>query len=362
MGSLMRTEVVKWGVLIVVVCLLVGTSGFWILPPKDTGDFDETVEIYPPTLLRDLTVVPDGEPDWTPPGPYSGSPTLDPSPAVGAVQHFYELPFNPGVRTYLDNFNRNGPKQARPLPIGPPEPFDLEDLLYLEQIDGVLDLTDEQMTFLQENYMVGTTNTVKDFWYFSEGYEYLLERRNLPTFITTDSVVDAFHLMFEDILIDLEETLLTEQAIIFSENMMLLAEAQREAMPEEGRNLAEGNVAFFGAALRLLEPDAEVPDHAEEVVSEICGLIEAAEVFHAVPGFEHMEDFTQYKPRGHYTQSEELERYFRTLMWYGRITFRGDNLQATQRAVLASLALTTDAFARDSYHYLTSAIDYLDLP
>ncbi len=359
MGFLMRSEIAQWGVLIIIVCLLVGTNGLWVTTPGDADGFDENVDLYPRALPNDLTTTPDGHESWTHPGPYSGSPTIGPSASRCAVHHFYELPFDPDVRAYLDTFNRIRPLQTEPSPIGPPGPFDLEDLLYLEDIDEVLDLTDEQRAFLEENYMVGTSNTVKDLWYFSEGYQYLLEGWQLPTFITSDSVVDAFHLMFEDILIDLEETLLTEQAIVFSENMMLLADAQRDALPEEGKYLAEGNVAFFGAALRLLEPEAVIPDYAEEDVTEICSLIENATGFHPVPGFEHSEDFTQYKPRGHYTQSEELERYFRALMWYGRITFRGDDLEATQRAVLASLALTTDAFARDSYHYLTKAIDYL---
>jgi hypothetical protein len=33
-------------------------------------------------------------------------------------------------------------------------------------------------------------------------------------------------------------------------------------------------------------------------------------------------DFSQFKPRGHYTDSVELERYFRAMMWMGRIDFR----------------------------------------
>ena len=40
-----------------------------------------------------------------------------------------------------------------------------------------------------------------------------------------------------------------------------------------------------------------------------------------------MEDYSQYVPRGHYTQSENLKRYFKALMWYGRMTMliRGDS-------------------------------------
>ncbi|NIP35088.1 MAG: DUF3160 domain-containing protein, partial [Thermoplasmata archaeon] len=196
-------------------------------------------------------------------------------------------------------------------------------------------------------------------WYFSDGYERLSEGIHVPLFITSDSVVDALHLVFEDILIDLEETMLIEQAAVMSERMMNLSHIQRDDIGKEGRHLAEANVVFFAAALRMLDPEAVIPDYAEENVTAIIELVEAADGFLAIPGFAHLEDFTQYKPRGHYTQSEELQRYFRALMWYGRITFRGDDMEATQRAVLASLAMYMDAVARDSYYYLTSAIDYL---
>jgi hypothetical protein len=29
-------------------------------------------------------------------------------------------------------------------------------------------------------------------------------------------------------------------------------------------------------------------------------------------------DFSQFKPRGHYTQSEDLEKYFKMMIWFGR--------------------------------------------
>ena len=34
------------------------------------------------------------------------------------------------------------------------------------------------------------------------------------------------------------------------------------------------------------------------------------------------EDFSQFEPRGHYTDSEALRRYFKAMMWLGRIDFR----------------------------------------
>lgn len=52
-----------------------------------------------------------------------------------------------------------------------------------------------------------------------------------------------------------------------------------------------------------------------------------------------IEVYGQYVPRGHYTRSESLERYFRAMMWYGRMTFRLDDDFETRRALLVVQAL-----------------------
>ncbi|MGI6327563.1 MAG: DUF3160 domain-containing protein [Dethiobacteria bacterium] len=36
------------------------------------------------------------------------------------------------------------------------------------------------------------------------------------------------------------------------------------------------------------------------------------------------EDYSQYIPRGHYDTDELLQSYFKTMMWYGRMTFRSE--------------------------------------
>ena len=60
-----------------------------------------------------------------------------------------------------------------------------------------------------------------------------------------------------------------------------------------------------------------------------------------IDGSEYKEDYGQYKPRGHYTRSEDLQRYFQAMMWYGRITFRLRNADETRSALLLTQALQT---------------------
>jgi hypothetical protein len=54
-----------------------------------------------------------------------------------------------------------------------------------------------------------------------------------------------------------------------------------------------------------------------------------------------IEDYSQYIPRGHYTKSEELKKYFRAMMWYGRLTYRLRDEFETRRALLMTQVLRT---------------------
>jgi hypothetical protein len=67
-----------------------------------------------------------------------------------------------------------------------------------------------------------------------------------------------------------------------------------------------------------------------------------------VDGSEFMEDFSQYVPRGHYTRSEPLKQYFRTMMWYGRLTFRLKSADETRSALLLTQALQSAKSGNES--------------
>ena len=83
-------------------------------------------------------------------------------------------------------------------------------------------------------------------------------------------------------------------------------------------------VAFFGVGSQLLDASVQVPAYAQELVNAELANINAASGMLTSPIFPSLkygEDYTQYIPRGHYTKSESLEAYFKSMMWYGRMTF-----------------------------------------
>jgi hypothetical protein len=82
------------------------------------------------------------------------------------------------------------------------------------------------------------------------------------------------------------------------------------------------NLAYFEVALKLLEPEATISESVQDIVNSEAQLIGEAAGIVESPLFEYLEDYSQYKPRGHYTRNDTLERYFRAMMWFGRMTFR----------------------------------------
>ena len=70
------------------------------------------------------------------------------------------------------------------------------------------------------------------------------------------------------------------------------------------------------------EPDLEVlfAEYSPEARAEL-NLILGQGGFAESPNFAYTEDYSQYKPRGHYTKNGILEAYFRTMMWFGRLHF-----------------------------------------
>jgi hypothetical protein len=147
------------------------------------------------------------------------------------------------------------------------------------------------------------------------------DEAGIPAFVTTDAVLHAYHVLY-DYALRLAET---EHFIADLEalNTAMLAAAEADHAATEGvvQEAARQNMAFFGVATRLLIPDADVPRTVRDVVEDELALIEAHAGIDFSPIFGYREDYSQYVPRGHYTRNADFERYFRAMMWYGRMSF-----------------------------------------
>jgi hypothetical protein len=175
---------------------------------------------------------------------------------------------------------------------------------------------------LAQNGFVVVPGSEKEFFTVYEKARY----DNQPAFVTSDSLLHVYHLLFDKIL----RTAEVEHFIplLHDLNAAMLAQTDAQYRALQGGPWEEAalrTVAFVGVGSRLLDPDVQVPAYANELVDAEVALIEAADgilLSPLFPGLENGEDYTQYIPRGHYTRSEDLKQYFKSMMWYGRMTFR----------------------------------------
>lgn len=153
---------------------------------------------------------------------------------------------------------------------------------------------------------------------------------NVPIFVTTDSLLHTYHILYDYTLRILE----VEQ---FSHDLLLLTQTMRDVSlryyQETEDEAALKNVAYFCVAGRLLDESFDTPSEVQSMVQQELNLIERHEGFTFSPIFGYREDYSQYVPRGHYTRSETLEKYFKAMMWYGRIMFRLKSEMETKQAL-----------------------------
>ena len=182
-------------------------------------------------------------------------------------------------------------------------------------------LNDDELAIMKKNGFVvsermGTHS-------FAELY-YRIFWNDLPVFISADSVLHAWHRSFDYMLEELESNYFStslQQILSAMRNQLpqLLERAQFETMQKTVKQLD----IYLTVASSLLNgntQDSALDQNTE--VAKILALVAqenlaTLEIF----GERRDVDFSQMIARGHYTHSEELKRYFRTIMWLGRIEF-----------------------------------------
>ena len=277
--------------------------------------------------------------------PASGAPTETPWPA-----HVLEDARGPGFAAYSEIAIKLPQMYA-----GYPLPVDLGSLLNFDSFT----FDDGQQALLSQNGFVVVPADWYEFYQLYESVRY--DER--PVFVTTDSVYHIYHLIFDKMLRDLEREHFEPDIRALTNSCLQSARALYEE--QKGTPLEETArrvVAYFAVADALIEPEATIPPEVEDLVAQELALIESHAGMAPSPIFSRdcpamcdpcatvprdeclgqpcmCEDYSQYQPRGHYTRSEQLKRYFRTMMWYGRINMRLAIPGETRMALLITYIL-----------------------
>ncbi|MDO5716262.1 MAG: DUF3160 domain-containing protein [Tissierellia bacterium] len=196
------------------------------------------------------------------------------------------------------------------------------------------------------------------------------EYSGVPNFITTDSLLHVFHLFYDNFLMDLEANQLLPALEELADGMMGDAINQYEALEDERtKDLALKNIGYFVTIKGLVTggvPDfPTIPDEAIAMAEEEIEKIEAQTPTYSDVMDMDM-DFSQMKPRGHYTKSEDLEKYFRAVMYMGQAGFFPVDMNTGQRdedalvrALLMTHIITNNEYSYRMWSLVHDPIDFL---
>lgn len=183
-------------------------------------------------------------------------------------------------------------------------------------------LSEGQRARLAQDGLVVSPGVEKEFFTVYEQARY----NNLPPFVTSDSLLHVYHLLFDKVLRTAEKESFIPLLADLNEAMLTQTDAQYQALQgTKWEDAALRTVAFIGVGSKLLDNSIQIPAYAADLIeAEMANVEDASGIMPSpiFPGLEFGEDYTQYIPRGHYTTSEELTAYFKSMMWYGRMTFR----------------------------------------
>lgn len=173
-----------------------------------------------------------------------------------------------------------------------------------------------------------------------------------PSFVTVDLAIDATHAYFDAVLREVETQHLVPKLSSALRGLVKEAEkVRRGARTRVAKRAAARVVAYWAVALRLLEqrasgdtPDVEtlaaprgapparpapqpksrlspVPASVKGVVTRTVAQLQKAQGRLPKGTVLGDLDLTQMRPRGHYTRTGVLQRFFRSMSWLGMASF-----------------------------------------
>lgn len=154
---------------------------------------------------------------------------------------------------------------------------------------------------------------------------YNIYSRDLPVFVSSDALLHAWHRSYDAMLEELEAEYLARS---LSEILAGMAQRLPQVRQEYGNGVLEESILdadYFIAVARSLLSGNRVRTYFNQNsrVAETLDAIESGQLqeFNLF-GRDRRVDFSQFKPRGHYEKSEALKKYFRAMIWCGRIDLR----------------------------------------
>lgn len=182
-----------------------------------------------------------------------------------------------------------------------------------------------------------------------------------PSFITTDLYLQALHMHISKEMQSIEEEKMIPLLTELIKDQII--NAKGNAAPTKNPVIikaSEWNEVYYAIALSL------ITGMKQNVPAEYTTSYEY-EYGHATEGQGQKSDFledplmdyTQFQPRGNYTRTEELKRYFKCVKWLNSASIYIDNDPGLAKAVLLADGLLHSDTSLKNYHTFSNIIQFL---
>lgn len=299
--------------------------------------------------------------------------------AIGALAGCIAIAGTVGIRKLINNQKKEEPvdehlmeeeygivAEARPTLVDPSE------LMYTEETVAELSDTytvsadfsnvlnadlleyytaEEKQMLIDQNFFVKESSGIdaEFFYQYEEHADHLI-----PNFVTVDCVLHSFHLIYATIQENIERDYLSVTAQQMALGLLEVSKNQYATLKgTEWEEAAQRNVDYFSVAAALAGAQVELSSAAS---ADYNNVMEAAspegksEVL-STKGSDVSVNYTAFKPQGYYESTEQLQQYFRTMSWYGNISYTQSNEELDRSALLMTLAMD-DASVKDTWETL----------
>ena len=180
-----------------------------------------------------------------------------------------------------------------------------------------------------------------------------------PSFVTTDLYLQLYHLYFDALLREVEEKQFYHQLGQFCHEAQKLfpirpyGEEWLDTLPA-----VTWLNTYFNVAMALL---TEQPPRQDKVaLSEYERVMKGENSLSDYLDYTDVPfEYSMFRPRGHYTRSETLKRYFRAMMWLQTVPFRADSPFDMFKASLLANEVYYNKKLNALYKQLTEPLDWL---
>jgi Protein of unknown function (DUF3160) len=173
---------------------------------------------------------------------------------------------------------------------------------------------------------------------------YRIFKYHIPVFITADSILHAWHKTFDSLLMEFEQKILHP-------NLQKILKSMAKQTTSIYKNILDKKIKvkikeideYIAVALSLLSDSVVLPvigdkSKVEKLFNTINDLKQkTVNLF----GLEREIDFSQFKPRGHYTKTPTLKKYFKAMLWLSQVKLeiRTGDVNKQKNEILTSLTI-----------------------